>query len=211
MSSAILLEPGEFEMLEGRRPELFKLYFMIKKHMDFATGIVGLKRGISHQSLKEEMWLEAEKGVKTKQFSKHAIIRMQQRLEAFGLLQRISTEDKLIFKLPLARTDKSAPKKAASRPLGYPDIPENEKNFIDSVFVERCDKKSASATNPKAATPPRSYFLNNIISTKQETKKAKNFYNGKKEEKPHDRITSQYAKQIEAYERKSGRSVWPPS
>ncbi len=80
----------------------------LRTAMDFATGIVGERRGISYQQLREVLEVQRRRG-STKpsgQPTKQAVRASLGRLEAAGLVERMSSGarvgDRLIFKLPLA-------------------------------------------------------------------------------------------------------------
>ena len=83
----------------------------IRPFMDYGTGVVGIRRGISRQSIAEVLYIEPKKGRHTKLSGSptHSAVRcILEELEDGGLLKKIPDPDKLIFFLPKAFTDQSA-------------------------------------------------------------------------------------------------------
>lgn len=143
----------------------------IRRHMDYATGIVGEKRGISYQSLREVAYVEPMQGshdavqpAVTYRAVRHAI----DRLEKEGLLERRSENRRLIFFLPLASWDQSASNMSGrgaaeerQTKSGRPD-PNNDAGYGDMSgrgAADQCERMSV--------TPPESV----IRKRKKPTKK----------------------------------------
>lgn len=84
----------------------------IKPYMDKETGIVGVKRKISYQSLREVLYVAPIAGVKTEYVSLQQVRRAVKSLEKIGLLQIMSTKSNLILKCNLALRDRSVQNKA---------------------------------------------------------------------------------------------------
>jgi hypothetical protein len=108
----------EFSALEGLPLAARVLYMCgIRPYMDYMTGIVGIKRGISLQSLVESLYVEPNRGYESPTFSKDQVFRITNRLIKVGLLERRSiAKEKLIFFLPLADRNESVQKQAATKP-----------------------------------------------------------------------------------------------
>lgn len=140
---ALLINDAELDALEGQPAMLMVLYVYLRRFMDYGTGIVGFKRGISYQSIAEALYREPEPGVKSGSPTKWAIQRALHRLERAGLLQRTGGLDNLVFLMPKAQTDKSARKQAAIKPLHLQQPPE--------PILEA--KKSQAATPPVSGFP----------------------------------------------------------
>ncbi len=131
------------------------LYLMgIRPYMDYATGIVGIKRGISYQSLREEIYVDPHQGYKTESFSKDQIKRALKGLEKAGVIKLRSCYKKLILQCPLATTDKCDQNKAALKPPLQTATTSPRKNIENSIDNEESQKKSATTKSAKAATPP---------------------------------------------------------
>jgi hypothetical protein len=88
----------ELSALSGL-PHLQQLLYLrgIKPYIDYRTGIVGVLRGISYQSLAEELYVEPHQGIKSGSPSKDQIRRAIKGLEKAGLLRIQSLEWKLVF------------------------------------------------------------------------------------------------------------------
>jgi hypothetical protein len=111
---AILLSDEEIQALEGIGYFLKCLYvFAVRKYMDYQTGVVGIKRRISYQSISEEMYINPHCGIEKSETgspNKAKIRRALTRLEKIGLLEKINNKDYLIFKCVFAKRDYSVQK-----------------------------------------------------------------------------------------------------
>lgn len=158
------LSDAELDALDGL-PHLHRcLYiFGIRRYMDYATGIVGIKREISYNSLAQEIYVEPKRGVKTSSSSRDQIKRALKILENKGLIKRQSvvTKDEkiLILSCPLAMTDKSIQNKAAPWPPHSPALkaaPENESNkneekiYKNSVLQDDCNDNKEYKSRPES-------------------------------------------------------------
>jgi hypothetical protein len=120
--SGILINNEELTALKGLNYLQRCLYLeAIRPYMDYKTGIVGIKRGISLQSIKEELFIEPRSGVKEKSASYQQIRRAIFQLEKKGLIKQIPRSFQLIFECPLALKDKSVQNKAGRFPAYKPD------------------------------------------------------------------------------------------
>ncbi|NEV63998.1 hypothetical protein [Thiorhodococcus minor] len=114
---AIRLEDAELAALTGQRPELWQLYILLRTLMDYHTGLVGANRRISWRSLQEALYVEPGQGLEgTGTPTKAKIRRLAEGLARAGLLCNRSALKQLIFFLPLAATDQSAPNKPGTNP-----------------------------------------------------------------------------------------------
>lgn len=102
---AIAICAAEFEVLCGLPFLQRSLYLVLRWYMDAATGIVGLRRGISRQSLLEELYVEpipgrraADSGSPTIQALRSALVG----LERSGLIVSRGNGDVLVFSMPKA-------------------------------------------------------------------------------------------------------------
>ena len=87
---AISLVGAEWEALAGRPWLQFKLYVVLRWYMDARTGLVGAVRGISRQSLAEELYVEPARGRHTSESGSPTIKAIRSALDglaAAGLLQ----------------------------------------------------------------------------------------------------------------------------
>ncbi|HHT0594992.1 TPA: protein LvrA [Legionella anisa] len=99
----------------------------IRPYMDRETCIVGIKRRISYQSLRETLYVAPIAGVKTGSPSQQQVKRAVKSLERAGLIEIKSTTRHLILKCLLAEGHQSFPKQADPRPT--PKAAINPKQF----------------------------------------------------------------------------------
>lgn len=92
-------------------PHLARVLYLqgLRRHMDFRTGIVGKRRGISYQSLREVAYIDPIPGshTSTRPITQGMLRNVLEQLEKRGLLERRSEDRQLIFFLPLASRDDS--------------------------------------------------------------------------------------------------------
>lgn len=164
----VLLSDEEMEALSGLPHMHHVLYIMgIRRYMDYKTGIVGIKRKISLQSLVEEIFIEPRVGTKIVNIkSKFQIHRALKILEKAGLIsfKSVSTKDKkqLILKCILAKTDESGKNKAATPPqqslerkAAAAEYKENTINIdIKDKSKEESRTVSRNTLKNEAAIPP---------------------------------------------------------
>jgi hypothetical protein len=122
----LLLSDEEIQALNGLPHLHFILYVKgIRQYMDYKTGIVGIKRGISYQSLSEEVFISGMQGIRKTKFSHQQIKRALGQLEKIGLIERRSVitkdEKRLVLACIFAQTDKSVKNKADLTPTRPPD------------------------------------------------------------------------------------------
>lgn len=100
-------------------PHIQRLTYLmgIRPYMDRETCIVGIKRRISYQSLRETLYVAPIPGVKTGSPSQQQIKRAVKSLEREGLIGIQSTTRHLILKCILAEGNQSFSKKADPRPI----------------------------------------------------------------------------------------------
>lgn len=128
----------------------------IRPYMDYSTGVVGVKRGISLNSLAETLYVEPHKGMKEGVYSRDQVKRLVYWLERNGLVERQSLErEKLIFFLPMADRDEQVQKKAATYP---PHSRPSKAATVEPSNDAGCSDKAATyppqSILEKAATPP---------------------------------------------------------
>jgi len=94
----------------------------IKPYMDSKSGVVGLRRGISYQSISECLFVEAAQGREryVKPSKKSLIVSIGQLVDA-GLMCRLDVDDRLVFRCILALAHKSEGnlKGTFTAPLGH--------------------------------------------------------------------------------------------
>ena len=82
----------------------------LRRYMDYASGVVGIRRRVSYQMLIELLEVRRDWGSNrpNERLSREALRQCLKRLERRGLLERMTNDGKavsLVFKLPLADTD----------------------------------------------------------------------------------------------------------
>jgi hypothetical protein len=87
--------------------------FALKPFVDYATGIVGIMRRISWQSIAEQVYISPKRGIRIQQCSKDQLRRAIKQLEQQGLIIRHKGEELLVFDLCLASRPFSGQNKAA--------------------------------------------------------------------------------------------------
>ena len=88
----------------------------IRPYMDVKTGLVGIKRRISHQSISEQLYVEPHQGIKSQSFSRDQVRRAMDGLVRAGIITVQSEGMQLILKCPLASRHFSVQNKAAINP-----------------------------------------------------------------------------------------------
>lgn len=127
--SSIKLTDEEFGLLDGVTNLMFRLYVVLRRHMDYGTGKAGEHHRIRWSSIDIEMNVNAHRGVKKGEDGRPGIHRLKRagtRLVKIGLLESLSivtaTEKQLIFFFPLADRGQSVKTKAARKPLDSPAL-----------------------------------------------------------------------------------------
>ena len=104
----------EWEALQDEPHAVFKLYFVLRRFMDFATGLVGVKRGISWKMVGEYLYVAPVSGrhaSETGEPTQKALRKMAERLQTLGLVESRSEGMRLIFFLPKADRGESLQKR----------------------------------------------------------------------------------------------------
>ena len=144
----------ELSALRGL-PHLQRLLYLtgIKPYIDYRTGIVGLARGISYQSLAEELYVEPHQGIKSGSPSKDQIRRALKGLETAGLLRIQSMDWKLVFHCLLVTLTYSGTNKAALKQHDDPASVNHHANPLKSRLIDDYSTKPATIENHKPAIP----------------------------------------------------------
>lgn len=149
----IALTENELEALRGRDYGLTVLYIYLKQFMDYRTGIVGLARRISYQSLSEALYIDPRQGVKGGAPHVSAIRRMLDQLIKYGIIRK-GDQETLVFKLPLADTENYNQIKADKKPT----------RKADSTKANKQKAFSENADIPKTAKADTPHYSLNIIN-----------------------------------------------
>ncbi len=116
--SAIKLTQEELQALTGLPSLALRVYILgIRPYMDYRTGLVGVQRRISWQSLREACHVEPHQGLTdTGTPSKSAVRRSVDWLNRSGLTVECTQGKRLIFHCPMAHTDSSGREKPGTNP-----------------------------------------------------------------------------------------------
>ena len=109
-----MINHRELSALSGL-PYLQQLAYIqgLKPYVDYKTGIIGIRRGVSYQSLKEALYIEPHSGIQSGSPSKDQLRRALKGLEKAGLIEIQSWEWKLVFRCLLLDLDNSNQNKPA--------------------------------------------------------------------------------------------------
>ena len=108
MSAGIYLTAPELDALHGLSHLAARLYPVLRRHMDFATGLVGKHRRISYQALREECETVTPRGAG---WQREQPTIKEVRVALSGLFRHglVEPAGDFIFKLPLAHTVSTRP------------------------------------------------------------------------------------------------------
>lgn len=136
-------------------PHIQQLTYLrgIRPYMDVKTGIVGIKRRISYQSISEQLYVEPHQGIKSQHFSRDQIRRAVSGLTRAGIIEVQSEGMQLILKCALATRAFSVQNKAAINPPQKATTNPHELSLVNTRFAEIKAEKADIAETPKAATP----------------------------------------------------------
>jgi hypothetical protein len=121
--------------------------------MDVKTGLVGVKRRVSHQSIAEQLYIEPHQGIKSQSWSRDQIRRAVSGLERAGVVSLHSEGLHLIIKCQLATLGYSVQNKAAINPPQKADTPTTRQHLDNTNLLDIMSFKADIDEPPKAATP----------------------------------------------------------
>lgn len=136
-------------------PHIQQLAYLrgIRPYMDVKTGITGIKRRISYQSISEQLYIEPHQGIKSQSFSRDQVRRAVSGLVRAGMIEVQSDGMQLILKCPLALKHYSVQNKAAINPPQKAATKPHEIVLVNTEFSEDTDLKANTDEPPKAAIP----------------------------------------------------------
>jgi hypothetical protein len=144
----------ELEALCGL-PHIQQLAYLrgIRPYMDVKTGLVGIKRRISYQSIAEQLYIESHQGIKSQSFSRDQVRRAVSGLVRAEVIDVQSKGMQLIFKCTLASRPFSVQNKAAINPPQQAATNPHAKSPVNTGLSRVEAVKAATPETPKAATP----------------------------------------------------------
>ena len=118
----------------------------MRPYVDYQTGVAGIKRGISYQSLAEELYIEPHQGIQSGSPGKEQIRRALKGLERAGIIRIQSFKWKLVVHCVLVVADYSVPNKPDTNQPYQSAIKPHEENS----FTTRATASSVKTTHQKA-------------------------------------------------------------
>lgn len=136
-------------------PHIQQLTYLrgIRPYMDVKTGVTGIKRRISLQSISEQLYIEPHQGIKSQSFSRDQVRRAISGLVRAGMIEVQSEGMQLILKCQLASQHYPVQNKAAINPPQKATTKPLEKILINAGVSEDDETKADIARSPKAAIP----------------------------------------------------------
>ncbi len=164
----IALTDQELDALQGRDYVLTVLYLYLKRFMDYNTGMVGLQRRISYQSISEALYIEPRAGVKGGSPHISAIRRMIDQLLNSGIVRKGNSP--LVFKLPYAQVENYAQNKADRKSTPQADIIQANTGEAFSTKADRPKKAKADTPHLSLNTINKPTSLHNQGNSNQQPK-----------------------------------------
>ena len=219
----IIINDEELSALNGL-PHLQQLLYLcgIKPFMDYRTGIAGIMRGISYQSLAEELYVEPHSGIKSGSPSKDQIRRAIKSLETRGLLRIQSMDWKLVFHCLLATSDISNQNKPAIKENEHSAREAQTNNTVTQRLISDSLQKPATSQKTQPAIPPNNnyYFVflyqkfeqfwENYPLKKSKQKTWEQFQSLRPTEELVTSILTALDKQVEAHKQQLAQGQWAP-
>lgn len=158
---AFQINDDEREALRGLPILAREAYvFGLRPFMDYATGVVGIKRGVSWKSIAEELYVEPHQGIESGEPTEKQLRRAVVWLQKADLLSENRGERRLIFELLKASRDQSVRNKEGSKRADHPGIQVAGSEASNNAGLpEKEGIQAAGGKTPKAGTPPVSGFL----------------------------------------------------
>ena len=220
----IIINHNELSALNGL-PYLQQLTYIrgLKPYVDYQTALIGIRRGVSYQSLIEALYIEPHQGIQSGSPSKDQIRRSLKALEKAGLIEIQSLDSKLIFKCLLLDRDNSVRNKVATKSPAQPATKLTTENSLKSVGYATSPKKAATPKSPQPAIPQNNnnflFFLLNAFEEFWESYPLKsgkdNALEAFKKLSPTEALFAEIKaglqQQIEFYHSQKAAGVWMPA
>lgn len=144
--AAFQINDDEWDALAEEPAELLKLYCAIRRFMDYRTGVAGIRRRISEQMLREELYVAPLPGRHAPpEVTRQKVRSLLKRLETIGMTRPIGP---LVYELPLASWD-GLPKTGATKeqPEEQPEEqPSQESPEPSKDGASSCQEDGAATT-----------------------------------------------------------------
>ncbi|RUR14246.1 hypothetical protein [Legionella sp. km772] len=125
----------------------------IRPYMDVKTGLVGVKRRISLQSLAEELYIQPHQGIKGEKYSRAQVRRALSALERVGLITLQSEELQLILKCNLVTLGYFTQNKPVTNQSHKSVTFCSDQSLENKGFYDASQEKLVTAESSKAVTP----------------------------------------------------------
>ncbi len=149
-----MVNSEELEAIYGL-PHAQQLAYLrgIRPYMDVKTGLVGVKRRVSFQSIAEQIYIQPHQGVKSEKYSRAQVRRALSALERVGLISLQSEELQLILKCNLATLGYFTQNKVVTNPSQKAVTFCSDQHLENKGFYEGSSEKPVTVEPPKAVTP----------------------------------------------------------
>ncbi len=136
-------------------PHIQQLAYLrgIRPYMDVKTGLVGIKRGISYQSIAEQLYVEPHQGIKSESCSRMQVRRALSALIRTGLITTQSQGLKLILKCEMATRGYSVQNKVDLNPTQQADLSRVSQPVEIKEYSSPREEKADIVKLAKADTP----------------------------------------------------------
>jgi len=136
-------------------PHMQQLAYLrgIRPYMDVKTGLVGIKRGISYQSIAEQLYVEPHQGIKSESCSRMQVRRALSALIRAGLITTESQGLKLILKCEMATRGYSVQNKIDLKPTQQADLSRVSQPIEINEYSTHQTEKADIVKLAKADTP----------------------------------------------------------
>ena len=191
----------------------------IKPYIDFKSGIVGIKRGISYQSIAEALYIEPHSGIASGSPTKSQIRRALKSLERVGIINIQSLEKKLIIQCCLATLGYSVQKQVITNPTHETVTKESVYKPVAPSDLENLDLDPDIAKTAQVIIPLKDnnyiyiYFEKfwELYPLKKSKQKAlANFLELSPSAELLSEMTDALQKQINFHNQQCSRGVWMP-
>lgn len=159
---AFQINDEEREALRGLPMLAREIYvFGLRPFMDYVTGMVGVRRGISWKSIAEELYVEPHQGIDSGEPTEKQLRRAAVWLQKAGLISENQGERRLIFELPKASRDQSVRNKVGSKwadqagrypgssePSNHAGLPEEEGGEAGGCKTQKVGTPPVSGISP---------------------------------------------------------------
>lgn len=125
----------------------------IRPYMDVKTGLVGIKRGISYQSIAEQLNVDAHPGIKGEHYTRTQARRSLPGLVRMGLISVQSEGLQLILKCELATRHFPVQNKVVTDVSQQSDTNRNMQSIENKEFTNGLEEKADIEKTSKADTP----------------------------------------------------------